>query len=87
MGYGSRNSHVWTHSHYAKVRNLREGSSGSVHLAVDLRNGSQVAIKFIPRGSNRSADIICINIDSPADTTIPVILHMHTWAYAYRYDC
>ena len=36
-----------------KVRNLREGSSGSVHLAVDLRYGNQVAIKFIPRGSSR----------------------------------
>lgn len=43
---------MWAHSYYMKVRNLREGSSGSVHLAVDLRFGNQVAIKFIPRGSN-----------------------------------
>lgn len=59
--HGSRNNHVWTHSYYVKVRNLRDGSSGSVHLAVDLRNGSQVAIKFIPRGSSRCvADITSI---------------------------
>ena len=50
---GSRDNHPWSHSYYVKVRNLREGSSGSVHLAVDLRYGNQVAIKFIPRGSNR----------------------------------
>lgn len=50
---GSRDNHLWNHSHYVKVRKLREGSSGSVHLAVDLRYGNQVAIKFIPRGSNR----------------------------------
>ena len=49
----SRNNQIWAHSHYMKVRNLRDGSSGSVHLAVDLRFGNQVAIKFIPRGSNR----------------------------------
>ncbi len=50
---GSRGNHLWNHSYYVKVRNLREGSSGSVHLAVDVRYGNQVAIKFIPRGSNR----------------------------------
>jgi len=50
---GSRDNHLWNHSYYVKVRNLREGSSGSVHLVVDLRYGNQVAIKFIPRGSNR----------------------------------
>ncbi|KAL0031961.1 hypothetical protein WJX79_009132 [Trebouxia sp. C0005] len=49
---GSRDNHLWNHSYYVKVRKLREGSSGSVHLAVDLRYGNQVAIKFIPRGSN-----------------------------------
>ena len=65
MFHGNRNNHVWSHSHYVKVRNLRDGSSGSVHLAVDLRNGSQVAIKFIPRGSSRCvADIFTSTVRS-----------------------
>ena len=55
MALSSRHDNVWTHSYYMKVCNLREGSSGSVHLAVDLRYGNQVAIKFIPRGSSRYA--------------------------------
>lgn len=36
-----------------KVGDLRVGASGSVQLAVDLRFGTKVAIKFIDRGSSR----------------------------------
>ena len=82
MVYGSRSNLVWTHSHYVKVRNLRDGSSGSVHLAVDLRNGSQVAMKFIPRGSSRcAADNTCINIKVPAESDL-LVFCLHVWAYA-----
>lgn len=67
----SRTNPIWNHSYYLKVGDLRVGASGSVQLAVDLRFGTKVAIKFIDRGSSRyrtsameSHQMLCCRIAS-----------------------